>query len=88
MCPVEGIVLQYNRQNGWGFIRPDSPDLPDFFVCYKFLEAANKFERFLKPGQRVEFDAIDPDGKREARRVRVLRPITIARQVIDKAVQS
>jgi cold shock CspA family protein len=84
---MEGTVLKYNRQTGWGFIRPDSPDSPDFFVCYKFVEAASKFERYLKPGQRVQFDAVDPDTKPQAHHVRLISPITIARQVGSKAVQ-
>jgi cold shock CspA family protein len=78
---MEGVVLNYNRQTGWGFIRPDSTEIPELFTCWKFIEAATKFERFLNPGQRVEFDAVDTDTKPQAHHVRVIRPITIARQV-------
>jgi cold shock CspA family protein len=76
---MEGTVLQFNRQTGWGFIRPDSPDQPDFFVCYKFINAETKFERFLKAGQRVSFDPTDIDTKPQARNVSKL-PTVIAIQ--------
>ena len=78
---MEGIVLQYIRQTGWGFIRPDSTDVPDCFVCHRFIVAESKFQRYLKAGQRVEFDAVDTDTKPQAHNVRVIYPITIARQV-------
>jgi len=77
---MQGTVLQYSRQTGWGFIRPDDPDLPDFFVCYRFIQAASKFERYVKSGQRVEFTPVDIDTKPQAHDVRVLTPITIVVQ--------
>lgn len=84
---MEGTVLKYNRQTGWGFIRPDSPDFPDFFVCYKFVEATSKFERYLKPGQRVQFDPVEIDTKPQAHNVRVVPPITIGRRTSEAVAE-
>jgi cold shock CspA family protein len=81
-----GTCVQFRRQDGWGFIRPDNdPDLPDFFVHHSWIEA-EKFQQWLRVGQRVEFEPIDIDIKPQARNVRKL-PTLIARQVSD-TVQS
>jgi cold shock CspA family protein len=73
-----GVVASYDRRVGWGFIIPDDGDLPDFFVHYSFIQA-DKFQRFLRVGQKVEFDPTDVDGKPQARNVRKL-PTLIAHQ--------
>jgi cold shock CspA family protein len=73
-----GTVTKYDRVKGYGFILPDDANLPDFFVCAKFIDS-NRHLRFLIPGQRVEFTPIDPDGRSQAHDVRVL-PTTIAVQ--------
>jgi len=88
METILGTCLQYSRQTGWGFIRPDSSDLPDYFVCFRFIEAASKFERYLKAGQRVEFVPFDTDTKPQAHHVKIIRPIIVARQVSDAGVKS
>jgi cold shock CspA family protein len=84
-----GTVTRYSRQVGWGFIRPDNdpdlPDLPDFFVHHSWIQA-EKFQQWLRVGQRVEFDPVDIDNARQAKNVRKL-PTLIARQVSD-TVQS
>jgi cold shock CspA family protein len=79
----QGTVVRYNRQQGWGFIRPDDTDLPELFVCYKFIEGPTKFTCFVKPGQRVEFEAVDVDTQPQAHHVRVVAPITIAIQTSE-----
>ena len=73
-----GTISKYDRVKGYGFILPDDETLPDFFVCAKFIDLSRHL-RFLVAGQRVEFDAIDPDGRSQAHNVRVL-PTTIAVQ--------
>lgn len=85
---MQGTVVNYNRQQGWGFIRPDDTDVPDCFVRFKWIQAPTKFERFLKPGQRVDFIPAELDVKPQAHDVRVIPPITIARQTSDPTVQS
>jgi len=80
-----GTIANYDRRVGWGFIIPDDPDAPDFFVHYSFIQA-DKFQRFLRVGQKVEFDPVDVDSKPQARNVRKL-PTLIARQVSDTAVR-
>jgi cold shock CspA family protein len=77
---IQGVVLEYNRQKGWGFIRPDDPNLPDFFTCYKFIEADQKWSRFVRVGQRVEFQPVDIDTRPQAHHVRLVRPVTVVRQ--------
>ena len=73
-----GIVTKYDRVSAYGFILPDDPAQPDFFVCPKLI-IADKHHRFLVPGQRVEFDPVEVDGKTQAHNVRVI-PVIIARQ--------
>jgi cold shock CspA family protein len=68
---MTGVVANYDRKVGWGFIIPDDPELPDFFVHYTFIQA-DKFQRFLRVGQKVEFDPFDERGKPQARNVRKL----------------
>jgi len=82
-----GTVTKYDRIRGFGFIVADEPNLPDFFVCAKFIDA-NKHRRFLIVGQRVEFTPIDADTDRPvANPVRPIFPVTIAVQR-GKAEQS
>jgi cold shock CspA family protein len=77
---MTGVVIKYDRLAAYGFILPDDPTLPDFFVCPKFIDA-DKPRRFLVVGQRVEFTPVDTEtAKPQAHNVRVL-PMTIARQV-------
>lgn len=76
-----GSVSVYNRPKGFGFILPDDNNLPDFFVCAKFINTANKHHKFLVPGQRVEFDPVDVDTKPAAHNVRIIGPQIIAKQV-------
>jgi cold shock CspA family protein len=76
-----GTVIKYDRLKTFGFILPDDPSLPDFFVCPKFI-TANKSRRFLMPGWRVEFTPVDIDGKPQAHDVRVLST-TIAVQLSE-----
>jgi cold shock CspA family protein len=67
-----GTVSNYTRFGGYGFICPDDPDAPDYFVHYSFIQT-NPAQRFLKVGQRVEFEPLDSsDGKPQARNVRKL----------------
>jgi cold shock CspA family protein len=82
---MTGTGATYDRRVGWGFIIPDDPDAPDLFVHYSFIQA-DKFQRFLRVGQKVEFDPSEVDGKPQARNVRKL-PMVIARQVSDTAVR-
>jgi len=71
-------VINYSRRVGWGFIRPDDPDLPDIFVHWSWIQA-EKFQQWLRVGQRVEFDPVDIDIKPQAKNVRKI-PTLIARQ--------
>jgi cold shock CspA family protein len=73
-----GTVIKYDRLKAYGFIVSDDENLPDFFVCPKFINR-DKHHRFLLPGQRVEFDPVDIDTKPQAQNVRVI-PVTIAIQ--------
>lgn len=76
---LTGTVSRYDRIAGYGFIISDQPDLPDFFVLPKFIEA-DRHHRFLVPGWRVEFEPFDIDGKPQAHNVRVIsRTIAIQR---------
>jgi cold shock CspA family protein len=82
---MQGIVSMHNRMTGWGFIVPDDLDAPDFFVHCKSIQG-DKNQRFLREGQRVEFEPRDTDSKPQAKNVRKL-PTLIARQVSSTAVQ-
>jgi cold shock CspA family protein len=75
---VQGIVAKYDRLKAFGFIVPDDPTLPDFFVCPKFI-SAERHCRFLIAGQRVEFEPIQDGERNVAHNVRVV-PLTIAIQ--------
>lgn len=80
-----GTVLQYDRIRAYGFIVSDEEDTPDFFVCPAFIQK-EKHRKYLIHGQRVEFDPVGIDtDKPQAQNVRLVSPITIARQVGDKA---
>lgn len=73
-----GTVSRYNRAKSYGFIIPDDENLPDYFVCPKFIDPSRKL-RFLIPGQRVEFDPVEDETGFVAKNVRVF-PTTIAIQ--------
>jgi cold shock CspA family protein len=73
-----GTVTKYDRIRGFGFIVPDDPTLPDFFVCPRLMDCG-KHQRFLMVGQRVEFEPANVDTQPEARHIRKF-PMTIARQ--------
>jgi cold shock protein len=68
-----GIVRTYSRKHGYGFIIPATPEStdPDRFVSHAFINA-EKGSQFLIPGQRVEFDPHDDNGRPQARNVRKL----------------
>jgi CspA family cold shock protein len=66
-----GIVRSWSRLHGYGFIVPDGEDEPDRFVLYCWIQA-NPSRRFLKVGQRVEFDPYEENGRPQARNVRKL----------------
>jgi cold shock CspA family protein len=69
---MQGTVLRYERAQGYGFILADDESLPDLFVHFSFIQA-NAAKRFLRAGQRVEFDyAEDDKGRPQARNVRVV----------------
>lgn len=74
-----GTVSVFNRIKRFGFVVPDDPNLPDFFVIPKFI-VGEKHRLFLVPGWRVEFDPIDVEGKPQAHNVRVIsRTIALQR---------
>lgn len=64
-----GTVSVYSRLKGYGFIVPDDPDAPDYFVHFSFI-STNPAQRFLKIGQRVEFDPAGDSEKPQAHNVR------------------
>jgi cold shock CspA family protein len=72
-----GTVNRYDRVRTFGFILSDDETLPDYFVIPKFIASE---PRFLMPGWRVEFDAVEVDGRPQAHNVRVIAK-TIARQI-------
>jgi len=65
---MQGTVAYYTRFGGYGFIIPDDPDAPDYFVHFRFIDA-NPAQRFLKAGQRVEFTPVEEDGRPQAHHV-------------------
>ena len=64
-----GTVSRFTRQFGFGFVVPDDPNEPCYFVHHSFIQA-NPAKRFLVAGQRVEFDPVEVDGKPQAYNVR------------------
>jgi cold shock CspA family protein len=68
---MKGTVSNYTRFHGWGFIVPDDENAPNYFVHYSFIQA-NSAQKFLKVGQRVEFDPTEVDGNPKAYNVRKL----------------
>jgi cold shock protein len=66
-----GTVSSWSRFHGYGFVIPDGEDEPTRFVLYAWIQA-NPAKRFLKLGQRVEFDPHEENGRPQARNVRVV----------------
>lgn len=48
-----GIVLDYNRAKGFGFVAPDEENANDLFVHHSNIDSV---PRYLVPGQRVSFE--------------------------------
>jgi cold shock CspA family protein len=68
-----GTVIWYSEIKGYGFIRVDgAPNGSlDYFVHHSVLPAANG-RKFLLKAQRVQFEAMQREGKLCARDVRPL----------------
>jgi cold shock protein len=66
-----GIVRSWSRLHGYGFVVPDGEDEPDRFALYAWIQA-NPAKRFLKIGQRVEFDPYEENGRPQARNIRFI----------------
>jgi len=87
---MQGTCLQFDRPKGYGFILADpseNPLLPDVFCHFSAIQQTPVWKRrFLVPGFRVEFSVefepgdVDEEHPR-AVNVRVIPPLTIARQV-------
>lgn len=78
-----GLCIKYDRAKGFGFIVATgdaNQNLPDYFVSYRFIEGSSKHDKFLVPGQKVDFQPADSDAGPQARNVRKIAPITIAVQ--------
>jgi cold shock CspA family protein len=81
---MTGIVVNYTRIVGYGFIVPDDPNAPNYFVHYRSIQA-NSAKRVLRVGQRVEFDATEDEaGRPRAVNVRV---ISEPSQAVSDAIQ-
>jgi cold shock CspA family protein len=85
-----GKCLKFHRESGYGFIlSTDDPTLPDIFVHFSDIQKTQVWNRrFLLPGFKVEFDLEMENGGDErafARNVRVIPPLTVARQTSGAA---
>jgi cold shock CspA family protein len=80
-----GTCLKFDRVRGFGFLlSTEDPTLPDIFFHVRDIKPSPTWNRrFLLPGFKVEFDFEfeDADETRAiAKNVRVIPPLTIARQ--------
>jgi cold shock CspA family protein len=70
-----GTTRKWDRIKGYGFILPDDETQPDIFVSAKCI-IAPKGRRWLLPGWRVEFDAVEVEQGLSAENVKIIsRPI-------------
>jgi cold shock CspA family protein len=70
---MTGIVRTYSRRHGYGFIIPASEEStdPDRFFSHAWIKD-KPGQQFMMPGQLVEFDPHEENGRPQARNVRKL----------------
>lgn len=66
---AKGKVIRYNEFRGWGFIKGD--DKNDYFVHWSFIRGSGY--KFLRPGEKVEFEPVDTYVGLQAHDVRSFR---------------
>ena len=62
---MTGKVKWFNAERGYGFIEPEEGE--DVFVHYSAIEG--KGFRCLEPGQKVEYEVVVSENRREAAHV-------------------
>ncbi len=76
MTTMTGTVCFWNREHAWGFITPTDENQPDCFVHCSGLVG----RKFLRKGERVEFEAGERNGRPFAVSVRVIQEVAPAAQ--------